>query len=217
MKKLPNDLAIVAFTTLCLLVLLPQGVHGGTMTFDSAPTRTLWGIRGISTDPSYQPPYEYIEDGIKLSLVSNHYDMRGGPDGHVNIDTGTAPEGAIRFDMVDGSLFDLNSLNVRTFPPNPSFPGAGPLEYKLSFSDGSHLTIDPGNTGVDALLLLNVTNLSYFTYSIRQTAPFDQQHNTWLDNINMTPASVSVPEAGSTLLLLGIGLVGLRLSQKRWQ
>ena len=193
---------LITLTILLLFIIIPSTTQGATMTFDSAPTRELVGW----TD---EDPTDYIEDGIKLSFVDNHYDISGGVNGHVNIDTyGSGSTGyacTIKFEMANGSLFNLNSLYIHTndyttgdYEDNENFE----LEYKLSFSNGSSYVIDPGT---DAVLLLGMNNISYFTSSVIVVSGCDySQHNAQLDDINMT----AVPEP-TTILLLGLGLIAL--------
>lgn len=202
------NVKLITLTILLLFIILPSKIQGATMTFDSASTAELVGWNDEDT--------AYFEDGIKLSLVDNHYDIEGGANGHVNIDTyGSGSAGyfcTIKFEMANGSLFNLDSLYIHTddYVWEYEYDENFELEYKLSFSNGSSYVIDPGT---DTLLFLGINNISYFTSSVLVASGYDTgQHNAKLDDINMTV----VPEP-TTMLLFGLGLMGLAVVRRQFK
>lgn len=156
---------------------------------------------------------DYFEDGIKMSLVDNHYDIgHDGGDGHVQIDTYPHYDhGAIRFELADGSPFRLESLEV-TYIPVIAGGATNFADYVFAFSDGSTFTPVP----VDGTVVLDadfngLPALTYFTYSITQGPDPENslpQYNTQLDNITLTPEP-------SVLALLALGLVPLLKARLR--
>jgi hypothetical protein len=150
------------------------------MTFDSAPYGT------------YFLPFSYVEDGIKMSLVSGHCDLYGG---FVQVDTQmSTPDGGpsiIKFEMVSGSLFNLNLVDlwireismVKYTNSWPSFSFSNGVTFTLSennvaweFSgyqnDNGSATINFDDWGIAT------KNLAWFTYNSRFYSGFD--------NVNMT-------------------------------
>lgn len=170
------------------------------MTFEGAPTSTLQDD-------------DYIENGIKMSCIDNHYDMHSF-EGNTwpNIDTYPFGNNSIRFELVDGGLFRLESLALWTrqrggvgSPYAP--PGyTGFVDYIFTFSDGSTLIPEP----IDQWQVLDdffseLPHLTYFIYTIH--APDEltsSQFSSWIDDITLTP----VPEP-SPIALYGLGCIAL--------
>lgn len=189
---------------LLLFVLSAQLVRADApplvMTFDGATDQEL-----VYFD-------DYIENGIKMSVVYNHYDLaHDGANGYVNIDT--YPHGincAIKFELVGGGLFHLKSVAATFLPQNTITPAFA--DYKFEFSDGSSFTPTP----VDGTVVLEsefalLPAISYFIYSTSPPNPradFESlyQRNTHLDNITIVvpePAGIAVFFLGASILLAG--------------
>jgi hypothetical protein len=161
-------------------------VNANLMTFDSAPSCNL--CQGT-----------YIEDGIKMSLVRNHFDLY---DGIAQVDTYSGSVGSIKFEMADGSPFNLNSIYLKTDKLKIGDYNTTTLEYMLSFPNKASLSVEPGTDSI--FMFYGYTNLSYFTVSVAVNSESISQYNFRFDNLNIS----QVPEP-STMLLLGAGLMGL--------
>jgi len=202
MKRHP--LMVVMFVALMavgLLVAQPLPVRANMMTFNSATEGLL-----------FSPPSTYIEDGIKMTAVTGHYDIgypnTNGDGGtrYVNIDG--ISTSTIKFEMADGSKFSLDSVWIKDYE---EVFGANDYNWGFfNFSNGTNFRLVSG--GSTSFSGSDSENLDWVTFSIGSVDGWNKNF-AGLDTFTVTP--VPLP---STLLLLGSGLVGLvGIGRKRFK
>ena len=136
---------------------------------------------------------DYFEDGVRMDLLTGHYDIFTGATNFLNIDfdTTSATASTVRFTF--GSLLDLLSLDVIVNI------GGG----TLTTSKGGF--VDFGlNTGPQIFFGDLFTNLAYVDFSTTGAG-------IGVDNINLN----SVSEPG-IIGLLGLALAGLAWGRRRY-
>jgi hypothetical protein len=107
------------------------------------------------------------------------------------------------FGLLWGSVDGYNTLSF--------YNGATLL---FSFTGDQLLAGANGDQGVNGTLYANITTDGT---AFNRVVATSSQYAFEFDNLAFSRDVPSVPDAGSTLLLLGVSLAGLRAWRKRWQ
>lgn len=171
-----------------------------TVNFDGTPS------------PAFYLTADYFESGVKMSLINGpgggHYDFFEGTVGlHPNRDfAGSSNFSTLKFEMADGSPFDLLSLDLEA-PPLSFRDGVElSVEYRFDFSNGFSLTV-PADFAGD-ITFSWAKDLQYFTFTetvYSSLSGYAGNYVAYLDNIAIAP----VPEPSTyALMLAGLAAVG---------
>jgi hypothetical protein len=166
---------------------------------------------------------QYPADGLSFSFASDlpplpSYTVPGeeGAGSGLIVSFDTFPNGstdAVAIDVFfNGVLKGRNLMQSSQGPTGNSF-----FDVFINLKADGSLDLTYNAQSIFTALPTNYAPISGGRYAFgARTGGFTDNH--WIDDLSITTSTQTpVPDPGSTLLLFGMGLVGLRAWRKRWQ
>lgn len=225
--------AMIALTVM-MMVLGTTGTSFGVVIDYAGGSATLADSSTVTTTNSglwYDVDY-YVEDGIRVDfinmtgIIGDYYSTNGrGPylNSVIHAHWG-GPSTAITFAKVDGSAFDLNYVDITSNTITGGGQASGTELSYITTSGGYSMLLPVSDWGFDydyygnvgdgvARLWLdnNFDGITSFTVTSQNAYCFGMD-NFYIDE----PAPPGIP-APASILLVAIGLAGLRKIKEEWR
>jgi hypothetical protein len=198
-----------AIALVVILTLFGTAAQAGPITFDSHPTDFGTPIFDSGFTFTFQAAGWGVFGPGSGACCSINYN--GTPALYADGDRDGARASSV-MSLTGGGTFSVFGFDAASY-----WQGAkGTLVVIGSLSGGGTISASFGvNSTFQTFTLGGFTNLVSLTFQDSQSGAFLGAPGFGIDNIALEPSSTGVPDPGASLLLLGMGLVGLRAWQKR--